>query len=737
MMLSVAWASRPRLWPDPVNGRGRAARLHRAVRGLAAGFAAAIVVLGLVLAPASFPVLGALALVSLTALFVAAGRALTIQLVFIATALTLTSAEPAARSISTTLLALLCFLLVISWPTRTLLVAVPAILLAYVCFMTVRGQDTAQAADDAVLTLAPVLGASAFLAALIRNAERADRLHADRLRAEVEVSFESAVRAARSAVHQLLHDHVLVALNEVADLAPGRRQHVRVLCARTADQIEGSAASADDGGQTVKSVVLEAARSLGVDAHLTLPFQAANDVLAPEVALALSRAAGEALRNITRHSGTRSAEVRYEPGPESASLVISDTGHGTDDLSPGWGISHSIKDPMRAIGGGAHVHSRQGRGTRVALTWPTGQPSAGRERSLDRSFAETQLAVGEVPVLVLVVLPLLLSNLYIAIRYSVHDVAAAAQIALALTSALATYAFVSRFLESGPRIHLVGAVVGADLVTTTVGIALAGGGTTLVGYDSWSIGLAAVGPFALGFYLPVRWWPVVGAPQFIVVVALAETTPGVGITHALGAVNAALLPAYAFACGAALRVGERRLAAELALLATTTRRVDALHASEGARRQVAFLALHVAPFLRHVANGEHSLADEWTSQQARLVSLEARDSLTVGTSLDDALRTRITAARSAGTLVTIVPGNPDARHELPLRLLDRVLDSAACHRAVVLYLTERDEFMLSTTPEIHPAALEVVLRCLSTCEHDVEQDGLSTTITVRPLHPIG
>lgn len=87
------------------------------------------------------------------------------------------------------------------------------------------------------------------------------------------------------------------------------------------------------------------------------------------VALAVVRAAGEALVNIERHAGVRTAQLRAGRGV----VMIRDEGAGFDPdaVSPARrGIRGSMVDRMADAGGSATITSRPGAGTTVRLVWP-------------------------------------------------------------------------------------------------------------------------------------------------------------------------------------------------------------------------------------------------------------------------------------------------------------------------------------------------------------------------------
>ena len=86
------------------------------------------------------------------------------------------------------------------------------------------------------------------------------------------------------------------------------------------------------------------------------------------ISLCLFRIVQEALRNVKKHSGSKSAEVRLEGLDNSIHLVVSDQGIGfdTSSISPQAGIGiKSMEERLRLVGGNLRVTSRPGAGTRI------------------------------------------------------------------------------------------------------------------------------------------------------------------------------------------------------------------------------------------------------------------------------------------------------------------------------------------------------------------------------------
>jgi len=113
---------------------------------------------------------------------------------------------------------------------------------------------------------------------------------------------------------------------------------------------------------------LAARHQVGIDfAHERMP-----STVPPETALCLYRIVQEALQNVVRHSGARSATVRLTGSPESLQLEVSDSGKGFEitKLGDGMGLL-SMRERVNFLQGHMTMWSKQGAGTRLAVRVPT------------------------------------------------------------------------------------------------------------------------------------------------------------------------------------------------------------------------------------------------------------------------------------------------------------------------------------------------------------------------------
>jgi len=93
-----------------------------------------------------------------------------------------------------------------------------------------------------------------------------------------------------------------------------------------------------------------------------------------DIALAVFRIAQEALRNVIKHSGASTVEVRLQADAGVIGLTVLGNGKGLDSTRnrafQGIGVQ-SMKERARMLGGSFEIHSRPiTQGTRVAVTIP-------------------------------------------------------------------------------------------------------------------------------------------------------------------------------------------------------------------------------------------------------------------------------------------------------------------------------------------------------------------------------
>jgi len=108
---------------------------------------------------------------------------------------------------------------------------------------------------------------------------------------------------------------------------------------------------------------------------LTVEFSDDNvpQSLPREVALCLYRIVQEALRNVIKHSGSKTAVVELKGGSKEVQLEVSDSGKGFDleagAAGEGLGLA-SMRERVRNLGGELSICSRPSQGTRVVVRIP-------------------------------------------------------------------------------------------------------------------------------------------------------------------------------------------------------------------------------------------------------------------------------------------------------------------------------------------------------------------------------
>lgn len=208
------------------------------------------------------------------------------------------------------------------------------------------------------------------LGLLYRGARAADRAIRRTAEARAAADLAQAREVAERAHLAALHDTACATLMMAAVAGERDVPMLRAQARRDLDSVRGGGPSA--AGETDLAAALAAELDylpgdVRVELDGPLPVPAA-------VAVALRQAAAEALRNVARHAGVRTARLRAARTPGGAVLVeISDDGVGFDpDRVPAHrrGLAHSVRDPVSTVGGRVVVRSSPGRGTTVRLEWP-------------------------------------------------------------------------------------------------------------------------------------------------------------------------------------------------------------------------------------------------------------------------------------------------------------------------------------------------------------------------------
>lgn len=236
------------------------------------------------------------------------------------------------------------------------------IVLVTALFVALRWTETGEAGltgalVDGVLAAGSALAALALVTRVRGAATRADaRLDTHR---EVHRAHLSAAEVETTA---FLHDDLvptLLAVGSIPD-SPDTQAAASAALARLTGP-----AHAEDTADLVTALRAAAAREM-LQARVVA--RGPRTHLPEAVREAMLGAAGEALRNVARHSGQRQATVTVVRRPTSLRVRVEDSGAGLSGTE-GVGIRVAILGRLESIGGTARVTGAPGAGTVVELAW--------------------------------------------------------------------------------------------------------------------------------------------------------------------------------------------------------------------------------------------------------------------------------------------------------------------------------------------------------------------------------
>jgi signal transduction histidine kinase len=221
---------------------------------------------------------------------------------------------------------------------------------------------------------AVVFSASFVLAgiAAVRTGDLLDAAREEAARIAAEAAAQEARESERELHKLLVHDRVLVVLQEVA---AGVNTHLVPHARKALTDMEIADPDVDSPATDLVSRLRRVVREM----DSKLPVVVVDSTVAPravpdEVADALVGAAGEAIRNALRHAGTGAAiRISVDWREETVHVAVADTGEGFDlqAVAPDrMGVRMSITRRMAAVGGLATIETAPARGTRVLLQWP-------------------------------------------------------------------------------------------------------------------------------------------------------------------------------------------------------------------------------------------------------------------------------------------------------------------------------------------------------------------------------
>jgi signal transduction histidine kinase len=219
--------------------------------------------------------------------------------------------------------------------------------------------------------------ATAALMALVRRGGRnADAAIGRQLRLEQDLTVEAARRVDQREQNRRLHDTILATLTMVASGALGTSSPVLAAQASRDLRVLHTLPALPDPGTAPALPLAERLAAVAADAaplRVSASFLSATELIPAIAAGRLADCAAEALRNVARHAGTGSAEIRVRAEDGQVMVEIIDQGRGFDAKSvppSRRGISESIRGRMAEIGGTAEISGGPAAGTTVTLRWP-------------------------------------------------------------------------------------------------------------------------------------------------------------------------------------------------------------------------------------------------------------------------------------------------------------------------------------------------------------------------------
>jgi signal transduction histidine kinase len=173
----------------------------------------------------------------------------------------------------------------------------------------------------------------------------------------VNVQIEAA-----KAVIDSDHDRALDAMDKAQELARKGLADVR----RSVAALRESPVSDRPLGEAITSLLQEA-QSSGIITEFQITGQ--PRLLANKVALALYRAAQEALTNVRRHARASRVDVWLDYRPDRVRLKVQDNGVGAAETSGGFGLL-GTRERMKLLGGSLEIRTSVGKGFSLTASVP-------------------------------------------------------------------------------------------------------------------------------------------------------------------------------------------------------------------------------------------------------------------------------------------------------------------------------------------------------------------------------
>lgn len=566
---------------------------------------------------------------------------------------------------------------------------------------------TGETVEQWLVPTSATVALAALVGYLRSGGAYAESLDAWNRAARQQAVAASAHDAALAEARRVIHDDVISALRGIAHDAP--RQEV-VHASQSA--LEALAEHRESGTR------VELLRNLAEVAGVQVTVRDEGWPAEPptRVLEALRGAAGEALRNVARHSGSHRATVTARAEGDDLVLEVADSGAGLAGDQSGFGIDHSVIGRMRQIGGDATLTGTPGEGTTVTLTWAP-PLSAPPEQVTPYSAADRWR--GYLPV----ALAITANSTFLAIRHPGPTPGAALTLAAVMVALVPLSAW--WFATHPSRTRHVLPVSVAAVGLTLIGLWLAGDGA-LLDFRSWIVGFASAIPMLFAFDARLRDAAVPVAAQMAACVAWAVQDPTIGAFEPFAAITTPLVVCgFSALFGALLRRGAHAIRQSEATRAARLEEQAWLAVQEQARLvHLATLRNDVAPFLRDVVAG--AAVDP---ERAALLAARCRDELHLPRPLSEEVRRAVDRARAGGVTVNFRAGEEDFSWPALLEdALEAVLSTSGAEIVTVLPGTDP---RLVVLPALTARGRRLLSRRLGDAAA-IRSDDIRTVVVVSP-----
>lgn len=193
----------------------------------------------------------------------------------------------------------------------------------------------------------------------------------------IDALSENLKARVTAAVHDTLLNDLSLIMNAPDELDDRMRTRLRsdLATLTSAEWLRESATIVDDQDSDLRNRVMQVIADLqwrGLTVHVTGSGSGIYRV-APEVPDVLLKVLRACLENVLRHSGETVAEVDLGFSDTHVSLVVTDQGVGFDPADVAddrLGLTHSIIERVRSVGGTTKIWSSPGAGTSVVIAVP-------------------------------------------------------------------------------------------------------------------------------------------------------------------------------------------------------------------------------------------------------------------------------------------------------------------------------------------------------------------------------